>query len=69
LPTCEGEEPTLPLMIECFGAECILYASDYPHWDTGSSNTVRHIVERKYISQESKEKILTSNARVFYGAL
>jgi hypothetical protein len=56
-------------MIECFGDEWIIYASDYSHWDIDWPNTVRHIVERNDLSQESQEKILTFNARSFYGEL
>lgn len=65
--TCEGEESALLLMIERFGDDCIMYASDYPHWDTEWPNTVRHILERKDLSEKSKEKILCSNAKFFYG--
>lgn len=64
--TCEGEESALPLMMERFGDDCILYASDYPHWDTEWPDTARHILERKDLSDKSKEKILSSNARSFY---
>jgi predicted TIM-barrel fold metal-dependent hydrolase len=65
--TCEGEESALPLMIERFGDDCIMYASDYPHWDTEWPNTARPIIERNDISERSKEKILSLNARSFYG--
>ena len=65
--TCEGEESALAFMIERFGDDCILYASDYPHWDTDWPNTSRMIVERKDITEKSKEKILGLNALSFYG--
>ena len=64
--TCEGEESALPLMIERFGDDCILYASDYPHWDTDWPNTARLIIERKDISEKTKEKLLGLNALSFY---
>jgi predicted TIM-barrel fold metal-dependent hydrolase len=64
--TCEGEESALPLMIERFGDDCILYASDYPHWDTDWPNTAQLIVERKDITKKTKEKILGLNALSFY---
>jgi len=64
--TCEGEESVLPLVIEQFGDECMMYASDYPHWDTEWPDTVKHVVERKDISQQTKEKILAKNAQAFY---
>jgi hypothetical protein len=65
--TCEGEESALPLMIARFGDDCIMYASDYPHWDTEWPDTARPIIERNDISESSKEKILSLNARSFYG--
>jgi hypothetical protein len=64
--TCEGEESALPFMIERFGDDCILYASDYPHWDTDWPNTARMILDRKDIAEKSKEKILGLNALSFY---
>ena len=64
--TCEGEESALPFMIERFGDDCILYASDYPHWDTDWPNTAKLIIERKDITEKTKEKILGLNALSFY---
>jgi predicted TIM-barrel fold metal-dependent hydrolase len=64
--TCEGEESALPLFIERFGDRCIMYASDYPHWDTGWPDTSREIVEREDLSAETRERILSQNARDFY---
>jgi predicted TIM-barrel fold metal-dependent hydrolase len=64
--TCEGEESALPLAIEIFGDECMMYASDYPHWDTEWPHTVSHVVRRKDISDKTKQKILADNARAFY---
>ncbi len=65
--TCEGEESVLPLFVERFGDRCVMYASDYPHWDTGWPNTSREILERPDLSETTKERILSQNAREFYG--
>ena len=64
--TCEGEESALPLTIEIFGDECMMYASDYPHWDTEWPHTVSHVVRREDISDKTKQRILADNARAFY---
>jgi uncharacterized protein len=64
--TCEGEESALPLVIEQFGDECMMYASDYPHWDTEWPHTVSQVVRRKDISDKTKQKILADNAKTFY---
>lgn len=64
--TCEGEESALPLVIEQFGDECMMYASDYPHWDMEWPHSVSQLVRRKNISDVTKQKILADNAKRFY---
>jgi predicted TIM-barrel fold metal-dependent hydrolase len=54
------------LTIEIFGDECMMYASDYPHWDTEWPHTVSHGVRREDISDKTKQRILADNARTFY---
>ena len=64
--TCEGEESALPLVIEQFGDECMMYASDYPHWDMEWPHSVNQVVRRKNIPDMTKQKILADNAKRFY---
>lgn len=64
--TCEGEESALPLVIELFGDECMMYASDYPHWDMEWPHSVSQVVARKDIADTTKQKILAGNAKAFY---
>ena len=64
--TCEGEESALPLVIEQFGDECMMYASDYPHWDMEWPHSVSQVVRRKDIADTTKQKILADNAKAFY---
>ncbi len=64
--TCEGEESALPLVIEQFGDECMMYASDYPHWDMEWPHSVSQVMRRKNISDLTKRKILGDNAKRFY---
>ena len=52
--TCEGEESVLPLVIEQFGDECMMYASDYPHWDMEWPHSVSQVVRRKDISDQDE---------------
>jgi Predicted metal-dependent hydrolase of the TIM-barrel fold len=54
--TCEGEESALPLVIEQFGDECMMYASDYPHWDMEWPHSVSQVVRRKDVSDQTKQK-------------
>jgi predicted TIM-barrel fold metal-dependent hydrolase len=64
--TCEPEETVLPLFVERFGDRCVMYASDYPHWDTGWPETARELLERDDLRAETKERIMSANAREFY---
>ena len=63
----EPEESTIPYVIERFGAHKMLYASDYPHWDSGWPHTLRHVVERDDISEADKRTILGDSPQRFYG--
>jgi uncharacterized protein len=63
----EPEEETVPYVIERIGADKILFASDYPHWDGMFPRVVSTIRARKDISEDDKVKILGGNAKRFYG--
>ena len=63
----EPEEETAPYVIERIGANKILFASDYPHWDGMFPNVVSTIRGRKDISEDAKNRILGENAKRFYG--
>jgi predicted TIM-barrel fold metal-dependent hydrolase len=63
----EIEETTLPYVIERIGADKLLYASDYPHWDSEWPNTSRHFLERDDLSEAVKRQILGENPQKFYG--
>ena len=55
------EDHTTPL-----GEDNILYASDYPHWDSEWPHTVDELLKRGDLSQPVKAKILGGNALRFY---
>ncbi len=63
----EPEESTIPYVIERFGAHKLLYASDYPHWDTEWPETVSTLLDRSDVPFTLKRKILSDNALRFYG--
>lgn len=62
----EPEERMLGIVAEMLGEGQLLYASDYPHWDSDWPNTVRTIKERDDLSEGLKAKLLGENARRFY---
>lgn len=63
----EPDERELPHVIDSFGADMILFASDYPHWDGLFPRAVSTLRERTDIAEKSKQKILSENAKRFYG--
>jgi uncharacterized protein len=67
--SCEPEERMLGRVVEEMGADQIMFASDYPHWDSGFPHTTRHVRERTDLSEVSKRKILGENALRFFPAL
>ncbi len=60
--TCEVDEKRLPLAIEELGADRIMLATDYPHFDSVFPRTVRTLRERGDITNAQKERILGRNA-------
>ncbi len=64
--TCEPEEPILPGVIDVLGADFIMFASDYPHWDGEWPESTKHLRTRADISEAAREKIAGRNAQCFY---
>jgi predicted TIM-barrel fold metal-dependent hydrolase len=64
---CEPEEKTIPFVAQWVGEDQLLYASDYPHWDSEWPHTVSELLERDDLTASLKRKILGENARRFYG--
>ena len=62
----EPEEPMLAYMVERWGPDCLLYASDIPHTHRMVDST-SFLLQREDLSQETKRKILVDNTAVFYG--
>ena len=63
---CEPDEAMLPYVVERYGAERLLYASDYYHWDCHFPDSVSELVERTDLSEDAKRQILGGNARTLY---
>jgi predicted TIM-barrel fold metal-dependent hydrolase len=64
--SCEPDEPILPGVIDVLGADFIMFASDYPHWDGDWPESTKHLRTRADISEEARAKIGGGNARRFY---
>ena len=65
LVSCEPDEHAIAYVCETVGADKILYASDYPHWDSDFPNSVKSIREREDLSEDAKRDILGANAARF----
>jgi predicted TIM-barrel fold metal-dependent hydrolase len=65
--TCEPDEEMLPAVIAALGPDFIMYASDYPHWDSDWPESTKPLRTRQDISDGDREKLLSGNARRFYG--
>lgn len=62
----EPEERGLAHAIEELGEDSIMYASDYPHWDSDFPETSAAVTKRANLSDAVKRKLLRENARRFY---
>ncbi len=58
----EPEESTIPWVAQAVGAERLVYASDYSHWDCICPDSVKAITGRDDLSEEVKRKLLGENA-------
>ncbi|MFP6610491.1 MAG: amidohydrolase family protein [Deltaproteobacteria bacterium] len=65
--SCEPEEAMLPAVVEELGDGFIMYASDYPHWDSEFPESSRPLRERSDIDEDTRSAILGTNATRFYG--
>lgn len=67
--SCEPDEKMVGTVVGMVGSDCIMYASDYPHWDMSYPESAALIKKRHDLSDETKRNILSDNARRFYPAL
>ena len=64
--SCEPDETILPAVADALGADFIMYASDYPHWDSDWPHSTRPLRERADLRDDVRAKIAGANARRFY---
>jgi predicted TIM-barrel fold metal-dependent hydrolase len=64
--SCEPDEEMLPYVVQRYGDRKLVYASDYYHWDCHFPDTVKMVVERNDLSEQSKKRILSENAAQLY---
>jgi len=66
----EPDEWTIPHVISFLGTDrTLIYASDYPHWDSDFPHTTSKLADRTDLTDENKRNILGDNATRLYPAL
>lgn len=58
----EPDESRLSEVIETIGADRVVFASDYPHWDATFPGVTKMILDRNDLSADTKRKIMGENA-------
>jgi uncharacterized protein len=64
--SCEADEPEIPHVIDSIGDDWIVFASDYSHFDSRFPGAAQPIIDNRELSDSSKQKILSDNARRLY---
>jgi predicted TIM-barrel fold metal-dependent hydrolase len=62
-----GDESTLGYVLDCIGDNGVVFGSSYPDADSAFPTAVSRLKARRDISEESKRKILSDNARRLFG--
>ncbi len=56
----------MPAVIEDLGSDFIMYASDYPHWDSDFPESSKPLRERSDIDDTARAQIMGGNAQRFF---
>lgn len=65
--TCEPDEVMLPAVVDALGAGCVMFASDYPHWDGAWPHATAEFFEHAgRLGPEARAAVAGANARAFY---
>jgi len=67
--TCEPDEDALGCVVELLGDRCVMFASDYPHWDGAWPHASTELIEhaRGRVPDASLARVAATNAQDFYG--
>ena len=64
--SCDPDEETLRSVLNWLGEDRVMYASDYPHLDAKTPDTVKILAGRDDLTDEQKRKVLGANAARVY---
>ena len=65
--TCKPDEESLPYVIQRYGADFIIFPSDYPHFDCAFPLATSLLADREDITPAEKKKIFSENPQRLYG--
>ena len=58
----EPDEERLGETVQAIGADRVVFASDYPHWDAKLSGSPQAVIDRSDLSLDAKKKLMGENA-------
>jgi predicted TIM-barrel fold metal-dependent hydrolase len=64
--TCEPEEAGIPYVLESVASHMVMYAPDYPHWDSEFPESVRKLVGVPGMTEEQRRLVLGRNAKEWF---
>ena len=64
--TCEPEEAGIPYVLESVASHTVMYASDYPHWDSEFPESVRKLAGVAGMTEEQRRLVLGRNAKEWF---
>jgi predicted TIM-barrel fold metal-dependent hydrolase len=63
--TCEPDEDMVPATVAVLGDRCVMYASDYPHWDGAWPRSSTELLNQR-LEPAALARVAAANARDFY---
>jgi len=66
--TCEPDEGTLPCLVDALGDRCVMFASDYPHWDGAWPRATEELRSHagQGLADGALARVAGANAQAFY---
>ena len=65
--TCEADEEALGAVVELVGDDRVMWASDYPHYDSEFPGAVAEMFERSDLDEDVRARVMATNADEFFG--
>jgi predicted TIM-barrel fold metal-dependent hydrolase len=65
--SCEADEDNLGAIVQAVGEDRVLFASDYPHWDSVFPGAPQALLQRTDLGPEAKRKIIGENTLKLLG--